>query len=121
MTYQFDLMKYDSHIRANDQALSDDTYNQNLEAGLTTIHTGFIAQEVEAAAREIGYDFHGVVLPQNEKDNYGLRYAEFVVPIVKAVQELNAENIALKQQVSMQQQLISELALRIEKLEAAQR
>ena len=27
--------------------------------------------------------------PTNETDNYGLRYAEFVVPLVKAVQELN--------------------------------
>jgi uncharacterized protein YlxW (UPF0749 family) len=25
--------------------------------------------------------------PQNEKDHYSLRYAEFVVPLVKAVQE----------------------------------
>jgi hypothetical protein len=29
--------------------------------------------------------------PQNESDIYGLRYAEFVVPLVKAVQELNDE------------------------------
>ena len=27
--------------------------------------------------------------PKNENDFYGLRYAEFVVPLVKAVQELN--------------------------------
>ena len=50
-------------------------------------YTGFVAQEVEEAAAEAGYDFSGVYKPQNEQDNYGLRYAEFTVPLVKAVQE----------------------------------
>jgi hypothetical protein len=48
--------------------------------------TGFIAQEVEQAANEIEYDFSGVDAPKND-DLYGLRYVEFVVPLVKAVQE----------------------------------
>jgi hypothetical protein len=51
------------------------------------LYTGFIAQEVEKTARELGYDFSGVDKPQNEHSLYGLRYAEFVVPLVKAVQE----------------------------------
>ena len=42
-----------------------------------------------------GYDFSGVDKPQNDKGFYGLRYGDFVVPLVKAVQE--------------QQQLIKEL------------
>ena len=67
------------------------------------VYTGFIAQEVEKVAKELGYDFSGVDAPKNDKDMYGLRYAEFVVPLVKAVQE--------------QQQLIQELQKRIEKLE----
>jgi hypothetical protein len=51
------------------------------------LQSGFIAQEVEAAALAVGYDFHGVDKPKNENSHYGLRYAEFVVPLVKAVQE----------------------------------
>ena len=51
------------------------------------VTTGFLAQEVEAAAKSIGFDFSGVDAPKNDKDMYGLRYAEFVVPLVKAVQE----------------------------------
>jgi kynurenine formamidase len=51
------------------------------------IQTGFIAQEVEAAAKAVGFDFHGVDAPKNEASHYGLRYSEFVVPLVKAVQE----------------------------------
>ncbi|RYF84574.1 MAG: hypothetical protein EON98_08835 [Chitinophagaceae bacterium] len=53
------------------------------------VYTGFIAQEVEAAAANLGFQFSGVDAPKNEKDVYGLRYAEFVVPLVKAAQELN--------------------------------
>jgi len=55
-------------------------------------YTGFIAQEVESAAKSIGYDFSGVDVPKNDKDLYGLRYSEFVVPLVKAVQELSTQN-----------------------------
>ena len=51
------------------------------------VYTGFIAQDVEKAAKELGFDFSGVDAAKNDKDLYGLRYAEFVVPLVKAVQE----------------------------------
>ncbi|MGB0974220.1 MAG: tail fiber domain-containing protein [Flavobacteriaceae bacterium] len=51
------------------------------------VQTGFIAQEVEKAAQEVGFDFHGVDKPDNDNSHYGLRYAEFVVPMVKAMQE----------------------------------
>lgn len=52
--------------------------------------SGFVAQEVEALVKKSGYVFHGVESPQNDKDHYSIRYAEFVVPLVKAVQELHA-------------------------------
>lgn len=51
------------------------------------VQTGFIAQDVEKSAKELGFDFSGVDAPKNNEDYYGLRYAEFVVPLVKAVQE----------------------------------
>jgi len=60
------------------------------------MYTGFIAQDVEAAASKVGYDFSGVDKPQNEHTLYGLRYAEFVVPLVKAVQDLDEENRKMK-------------------------
>jgi hypothetical protein len=49
--------------------------------------SGFLAQEVEAAAKSVGYAFSGVDAPKNENDLYGLRYAEFTVPLVKGMQE----------------------------------
>ncbi|MEP7169440.1 MAG: tail fiber domain-containing protein, partial [Bacteroidota bacterium] len=55
--------------------------------------TGFIAQEVDAAAKKTGYDFSGVDKSENL---IGLRYSEFVVPIVKSVQELSAASNEIK-------------------------
>ncbi|MBP8085892.1 MAG: tail fiber domain-containing protein [Saprospiraceae bacterium] len=72
--------------------------------------TGFIAQEVETAAQQSGYDFSGVDKPKNEEDYYGLRYAEFTVPLVKAIQEQQL-------QIEAQQILIQQLLERIEALE----
>jgi len=71
-----------------------------------TLQTGFIAQEVEAAARELGFEFSGVDKPKNDKDYYGLRYAEFVVPLVKAIQE---QQTMLLIQVDKNTQLEEEL------------
>lgn len=80
-----------------------------LAAGM--LHTGFIAQEVEKTAQALNYNFSGVDKPKNEADFYGLRYAEFTVPLVKAVQELNEQN-------KKQQETIALLLKRIEALEA---
>jgi hypothetical protein len=69
-------------------------------ASAQVIHTGFMAQEVETVAKKLGYDFSGIDAPKNDKDFYGLRYAEFVVPLVKAVQELSVIDNNLEQEVS---------------------
>ena len=66
------------------------------------LQTGFIAQEVEQAAQSVGYDFHGVDKPKNDNDYYGLRYAEFVVPLVKGMQE--QQEIIEKQKVKLEEQ-----------------
>ena len=70
------------------------------------VQSGFIAQDVEKAALELGYNFSGVDAPQNDKDVYSLRYAEFVVPLVKAVQELSAQKDAA---IASLQEQINEL------------
>ena len=64
-------------------------------------HTAMISSKSEtsrgglaaaAAAKKAGFTFSGVDVPKNENDYYGLRYAEFTVPLVKAIQELAAQN-----------------------------
>ncbi|HSY76547.1 MAG TPA: tail fiber domain-containing protein, partial [Bacteroidia bacterium] len=67
------------------------------------VHNGFIAQDVEKAANEANYNFSGLTKPKNDSDTYGLGYSDFVVPLVKAVQELNdslkQENNNLKAEI----------------------
>lgn len=70
-------------------------------------YTGFLAQEVRQAALQTGYDFSGVTVPKNATSLYAINYAELVVPLVKAVQELKtiveqqqAEIIRLKAAVN---------------------
>jgi hypothetical protein len=88
VTFSWDMNKLDAFT-----GLNNSVYNQCSEMKIarnekeTKVYTGFIAQEVEEAANEIGYDFSAVIKPQNEKSKYQLSYAEFVVPLVKAVQE----------------------------------
>ncbi|HRH66776.1 MAG TPA: tail fiber domain-containing protein [Bacteroidia bacterium] len=83
------------------------------------IYTGFIAQEVEAAANESGFNFSGIDAPKNASDLYALRYGEFVVPLVKAVQELSIkvnelekvkfENESLKQEIHEVKRILEQL------------
>jgi hypothetical protein len=94
----------------NQPAVASANYQQEVNANDQIRYTGFIAQEVEATAKSVGFDFSGVDKPKNENDHYALRYAEFVVPLVKAVQEQQAL-------INKQQELINELTKRIEKLE----
>lgn len=61
--------------------------------------SGFIAQQVDSAAQACGYDFSGVVKPTTPGGLYGLGYMEFVVPLVKSVQELNTKNESLNSKV----------------------
>lgn len=68
-------------------------------------HYGMIAQEVEQTISGIGKtntDFAGII-HNEENDIYGLRYGEFIAPLIKAVQE--------------QQVMIDKLMKRVEELE----
>jgi hypothetical protein len=58
--------------------------------------TGFLAQDVDKAAKSIGYDFSGI---DKSGKIMGLRYSDFVVPLVKAVQELSKQNEYLQKQI----------------------
>lgn len=73
------------------------------------VYTGFIAQDVEEAAKKLNYQFSGVDAPENTSSLYGLRYSEFVVPLVKAVQELSRANEEKDVQIAGLQKQIDEL------------
>ena len=59
-------------------------------------YTGLIAQDVENILNELNSEFSGIVKPQNDKDYYSIRYAEFVTPLIKAVQEQSDQIQGLK-------------------------
>ena len=86
--------------------------NTRLQATGTDIsekRVGFIAQEVAQLVEAYGHVFTGVKKPTNDSDHYGLRYAEFVVPLTKAVQELSALVATQRQLIEAQQQEIERL------------
>ena len=86
-----------------------------------TYQTGFIAQEVEATAKKLGFNqFHGVDAPKNENDHYGLRYSEFVVPLVKSVQELSAKCEQQEASIDALKTMLAQQQAQIEQLLQAQ-
>jgi len=79
-----------------------DSVSSQLQMGRKAVarQTGFVAQEVEAIIKKGNYSFTAVKAPQNDKDHYSIRYAEFVVPLVKAVQELTARLESQEKEIS---------------------
>jgi len=71
--------------------LNDPDIKQAMQEKSAITYTGFVAQDVEKAADSLGYAFSGIDKPKNiDQSFYGLRYADFVPPLVKAVQELSS-------------------------------
>ena len=106
VTYQLDIAGINSKLKVKSSNKTDDQLKQGMGENEKAIFSGFVAQEVEQASKEAKYDFSGVDKPKNENGMYGLRYDEFVVPLVKAVQEqqqmiadLKKENADLQQRV----------------------
>ena len=121
VTYNMDLDAIDELLKIEDLTASDEDNDippksdelielekKTREAKEKQVQTGFVAQEVEKAAKDAGYEFSGVDV--DETGIYSLRYAEFVAPLVKAIQELSEQNNRLQEQVN-------ELKKKIENLE----
>ncbi|MFI5172389.1 MAG: tail fiber domain-containing protein [Chitinophagales bacterium] len=105
VTYTMDVSGLNTFFKYDEKTIDNNAVAEKEKI----IYSGFIAQEVEAAAKQVSYDFSGIDYPENENDLYGLRYAEFVVPLVKAVQELDAENQELREQNYRLQEQINKL------------
>lgn len=110
VTYNYDIHGLNKFIGIQSGDKNETNgYEEEITKKEEIQYTGFIAQEVEAAAEKINYDFSGIYKPQNEKDPYGLSYSDFVVPLVKSVQELSKQNDEIKSQNENLQQQIVEL------------
>jgi hypothetical protein len=100
ITYYMDETKLDKFTRTG---IIDKKIVHKQERQL---HTGFSAQEVEKAAKELGYEFDGVNAPQNKKGYYSVAYTQFVMPLVKAVQEQQSMIEDLKKEIEELKKLI---------------
>ncbi len=114
VSYNFNRLKYAQHIGEpldtdRERSLTEKSQNRSV---------GFIAQDVEKIIQQTGFSsFDAVHAPTNDRDNYSMGYGQFVVPLVKAVQELNEQNNAQQQLIEKQNLTIEELMKRIENLE----
>jgi trimeric autotransporter adhesin len=103
VTYRLDISGAGKQLKESGDREWDEAMKTAIAEKEKMIYSGFVAQEVEQQAKATGYDFSGVDKPRNEQAFYGLRYSEFVVPLVKTLQE--------------QQQIIQQLQARIAELD----
>jgi hypothetical protein len=90
VTFHYDIHKENEVMGVQDNNTSGE------KAGVEKItQSGFIAQQVDSAAQACGYDFSGIVRPNGPNGLYGVGYTEFIMPLVKSVQELSAKNDSL--------------------------
>jgi hypothetical protein len=107
ITYNLDVTGIRAHL--GQKAPADAGTQRAIVGREGEVLSGFAAQEVEVAAAASGYEFSGVDKPKNGKDFYGLRYGDFVVPLVKAVQEQQKMIEAMQKRMDEQDRLIQQL------------
>ena len=110
VTYNFDAKALTEHMTQNMTEEKRQEYLKgDFDRVFNKVQTGFIAQEVEEAAKASGYNFSGVHSPKDKLDTYGVSYYQFVVPLVKAVQEQQQMIEAQQQTIANQQKAIDAL------------
>ncbi len=114
VTYRLDFDAFRKFRQTSDSIYDRVSYKKKAQE----LQIGFIAQEVERAANELDFDFHAVDKPENpETGRYGLRYAEFVPVLVKALQQLQQTNRRLRDKHNEQLQTIRRLEKAVQVLE----
>ena len=119
VTYTINTKRLDEHITKylpDSMKAKAMQKKEDYSRAATKIQTGFVAQEVEKTAKRLGYNFDGVNVPKNPTDNYSIAYSQFVMPLVKTVQELAKMNTEKDIKItSIQKQLddLRKLALSI--------
>lgn len=118
VTYRFDVTVYDDFTglakRMRDSAdVEEYTAYQEASAHASAVRqTGFLAQEVDSLAQAIGYEFSGLHRPTGPTDHYTIGYEQFVVPLVKAVQEQQGQLTETRAEMEAIRQRLDRLASR---------
>lgn len=130
VTYKFDTQKFENHVSGKRET---EIPQSEFESSSAIVRTGFLAQDVDKVLQDLGYSFDGLHKPDatNPFDHYSIAYSQFVMPLVKAVQEqqgtialqagklkdLESQNEQLRAMLIGQQQMLKVLESRLEKLE----
>ncbi len=122
VTYYFDDQKFSEYTKTgllNTSIAKIASNNTNIGSNNISkqLHTGFLAQDVEKITKEMGYEFDGVHAPTNEKDNYSIAYSQFIMPLVKSVQEQQQQIEDLKKENSVYKTELQDLKVRLSALE----
>jgi trimeric autotransporter adhesin len=117
VTYNFDSKKYSDHVY---QEFPDSIKSKlsGTELELTPVkHTGLLAQEIEKICKKLNYDFDGVHVPkvENISDTYSVAYDQFVMPLVKGMQEQQAAIESLLLENATLEKMILEIEKQLEK------
>lgn len=111
VVYNFDTRKFQEFLTRNmPDSIRHEYLKNDFEASSAIRQSGFIAQEVEVAAQKCGYNFNGVHKPNDENDNYSIAYSQFVVPLVKGMQEQQKMIDQQQQEIDELKKLVKELA-----------
>ncbi|MBK6904689.1 MAG: tail fiber domain-containing protein [Saprospirales bacterium] len=120
VNYQFDTRRFEEFLMQNMPDSISRSHFEGIDFSESTgmVHTGFIAQEVQQAALESGYVFDGVHAPVDGNDNYSVAYSQFVVPLVKAVQEQQVMIGQLQQENASQKAEMAQLKAELQEIKA---
>ena len=74
-------------------------YWKNIHTGDDSLQIGLIAQDIEKLNNEMKVENQIVFKPESSDEIMGVEYSKLVVPLIKAVQELNEEIEKLKAEI----------------------
>ncbi len=77
-----------------------------------TVYSGFVNQNVQKAATDASFNFSGI--DQTNNVVYGLRYSEFVAPMVQSIRELSTQNKEKDQMIASMQSSLDSLRMQVE-------
>ncbi|MEP7171759.1 MAG: tail fiber domain-containing protein, partial [Bacteroidota bacterium] len=123
VTYNFDTRKFEEHLIQDmpDSSREERMKGRDFTASSDIIHSGFLAQDIEKACKQLNYNFDGLHIPDgnNKTDNYSVAYSQFIMPLVKGMQEQQTTITQQNEKINQQEKIICNLVSRIEKLESS--
>jgi trimeric autotransporter adhesin len=118
VTYNLNIHQQNTLLGLVDSISNNNTDYWNHKYDIENIvFTGLIAQQVDSAANQVGYNFSGIQRPSAGNPLYGLKYSEFVVPLIQAVQQLSASKDSMRTKLDSVQNTLDSLRSAIQSMQ----